>query len=122
MTSIEIVAGERRWTAHISDTPSANDFLAQLPLELTLKDFGGNEKIADLPRTLTRKDAPDAITPKAGDIAFYAPWGNLAIFYRDGHHSPGLILLGQIEGQAATLAIEALMKVTIRQASALSGD
>ena len=102
MTEIEILAGERRLKAHIHDRPAARDSLAQLPLELTLEDFGGNEKIADLPRALTQKGAPDAITPKAGDIAFYAPWGNLAIFYGDGHHSPGLIALGRIEGQPAS--------------------
>lgn len=104
VTTIEIVAGSRRWTSRIDDTPAARDFLAQLPLELTLTDFGGNEKIADLPRSLTREEAPAAITPKAGDVAFYAPWGNLAIFYRDGHHSPGLILLGRIENNVSALA------------------
>ena len=119
MTEIEIVAGEHRWEAHIHDTPATRDFLAQLPLELTLKEFGGSEKIADLLRALTRKGAPEAITPKAGDIAFYAPWGNLAIFYRDGHQSPGLIALGRIEGEPASLASEGPMKVTIRQSRCL---
>lgn len=120
MTEIEIVADECRWKALIYDTPAARDFLAQFPLKLTLKDFGGNEKIADLPRALTKKGAPDAITPKAGDVAFYAPWGNLAIFYRDGNHSPGLIALGRIEGQHASLASKGPMKVTIGRIAAAS--
>ncbi|MBB3904731.1 cyclophilin-like fold protein [Methylobacterium brachythecii] len=111
---IEIVAGDRRWKARIDSTPAGRDFLAQLPLELTLKDFGGNEKIADLPRPLTRKDEPVAATPRAGDVAFYAPWGNLAIFYRDGHHSPGLIPLGRIEGSAAPFEERGPVKVSIQ--------
>jgi hypothetical protein len=122
LTKIEIVAGERRWTARIDATPAARDFLAQLPLELTLKDFAGNEKIADLPHPLTRKDAPDAITPHVGDIAFYAPWGNLAIFYRDGHHSPGLIPLGRIDGEAVGLAGSQPVKVSIRRTTIDSSD
>ncbi|MCD2323050.1 hypothetical protein LQ953_03360 [Sphingomonas sp. IC-56] len=62
MTAVQIVSGSRRWIARIDDGPAARDFLAQLPLELTLEDYGGNEKIADLPRPLTRKGAPGAIT------------------------------------------------------------
>jgi hypothetical protein len=39
---------------------------------------------------------PDAYTPCIGDISFYAPWGNLAIFYEDGDLSSGLIRLGRL--------------------------
>ncbi|MBK8177276.1 MAG: hypothetical protein IPK66_19075 [Rhodospirillales bacterium] len=115
--TIEIVSGDRRWTARIDDTPAARDFLAQLPLKLTLKDFGGNEKIADLPRRLTREGAPDAITPRAGDVAFYAPWGNLAIFYGHGHHSPGLVPPGRIEGDVSALAGGRPVTVSIDRAA-----
>lgn len=73
MTTVEIVSGAGRWIARIDDGPAARDILAQLPLALTLKDYGGNEKIADLPRPVTREGAPEAMTPHAGDIALYAP-------------------------------------------------
>ena len=116
MTSIEIVSGSHKWTAKIDDGPAARDFLAQLPLTLTLKDYGRNEKIADLPRPLTREGAPDAVTPQAGDVAFYAPWGNLAIFYRDGLHSPGLIRLGRLDSDPAEFAGKDPLPVRIRQA------
>ncbi|MBX9933362.1 MAG: hypothetical protein K2Y56_17805 [Methylobacterium sp.] len=120
MTMIEIIAGDRRWTARIDATPAGRGFLSQLPLELTLNDFGGNEKIADLPRPLTRRDAPKAVTPRAGDVGFYAPWGNLALFYRDGHHSPGLIPLGRIERDESGLAGSGSMKVSIRLAAEIA--
>jgi hypothetical protein len=32
-----------------------------------------------------------------GDIAYYAPWGNLAIFIKDFGYSRGLVKLGCIE-------------------------
>lgn len=115
MTTIDIVSGSRRWTANIEDSPSARDFLVQLPLTLTLNDYAGTEKIADLPRPVTREGAPDAITPRAGDLAFYAPWGNLAVFYRDGHHSPGLIILGRLQGDMAEFGGRQPLPVTIRQ-------
>jgi hypothetical protein len=39
-----------------------------------------------------------------GDITYYAPWGNLAIFYRDFGYSPGLVRLGRIDSGIETLA------------------
>ena len=53
------------------------------------------------------------MTPKTGDIAFYAPWGNLAIFYRDGHHSPGLIKLGTIDSNAEAFNVSGSLMATI---------
>lgn len=114
MTMIEMVSGARRWRVRLADSPSSRDFLVQLPLKLTLKDYAGTEKIADLPRKLTREGAPAAITPIKGDVTFYAPWGNLAIFYEDGQHSPGLVHLGRIEGDIAGLSGSAPMEVSIR--------
>ena len=101
---IRINAGEHSFTAHLEDSAAARDFAAQLPLRLTLKDYASTEKIADLPRAVTTEGTPAAITPVAGDLTFYAPWGNLALFYRDGHHSPGLVRLGRIEAGAEALA------------------
>jgi hypothetical protein len=90
----------------------ARDFAALLPLELPLADYDATEKIADLPRKLSLQGVPDAYTPSAGDISYYAPWGNLAIFYRDGAFSRGLVRLGRID--AGAHAIQHLQAVTIR--------
>src|SRR2546425_12689268 len=42
-------------TAALYDNPSARDFAAMLPLDLTIDDYANNEKIAYLPRTLTEE-------------------------------------------------------------------
>ena len=68
-----------------------------LPLTLRLEDYNGTEKISALPRKLTRGGAPAGFDPSAGDVTFYAPWGNLALFYRDFRYSEGLVPLGRIE-------------------------
>jgi len=83
--------------AVLDDTPTAKDFAALLPLTITLSDYAATEKVGDLPRRLSQDAAPAGLTPAAGDIAYYAPWGNLAIFLRDFRYSPGLIRLGTIE-------------------------
>jgi hypothetical protein len=62
-----------------------------LPLDLTLNDYSTNEKIAYLPRKLS-EDGSDSFSGEAiGDLCYYAPWGNLAMFYGPYHWSPGLI-------------------------------
>jgi len=37
------------------------------------------------------------VSPGPGDIAYYARWGNLAIFIKDFGYSRGLVRLGRIE-------------------------
>lgn len=96
MHLIRIQVGPHQLTAELTDTPSARDFLALLPLTLVLKDYASTEKIADLPQKLSTRAAPAGFDPSAGDITYYAPWGNLAIFYRDFSYSHGLIPLGRI--------------------------
>lgn len=84
-------------TATLDNNDSARDFAALLPLVLTLKDYAATEKIADLPRALTTKGAPGGYKPSAGDISYYAPWGNLAIFHKDFEFSRGLVRLGRLD-------------------------
>jgi len=38
-----------------------------------------------------------------GEITYYAPWGNLAIFRKDFGYSEGLIRLGKFDGAIALL-------------------
>ena len=110
---IKINVNGKALTATMEDNPTARDFVSLLPLTVTLNDYDKTEKISDLPKKLTKEGAPTAITPKAGDITFYAPWGNLAIFYRDGHHSPGLIKLGTIDANADAFNFSGSKQATI---------
>ncbi|WP_333982538.1 cyclophilin-like fold protein [Ectopseudomonas khazarica] len=96
MYAIRIVFGEHIVSATLEDNPSTRDFIAQLPLSLDLDDYSSTEKIAYLPRKLTTTGAPPGVDPDVGDIAYYAPWGNLALFYQDFGYSDGLIRLGRI--------------------------
>ena len=106
-------------TATLDDTPSGRDFASQLPLTLALQDHASTEKIAYLPRKLSTQGAPAGIDPSVGDIAYYAPWGNLALFYRDFDYSPGLIRLGRFDGSTAVLAAREPLTVTIELLSPL---
>jgi len=96
---IRIKIGEKVITATLTDTEAARDFVSLLPLTLTLEDYNETEKISDLPKKISTKGAPAGSDPAVGDIAYYAPWGNLAIFYKDFGYSSGLVILGKIDGE-----------------------
>jgi len=94
---IKIILDDTTLTAGLSDNPTARDFIALLPLELKLKDYARTEKVSDLPKKLSTEDASSGFDPSVGDITYYAPWGNLAIFYKDFGYANGLINLGKID-------------------------
>ena len=99
-----------------NNSQAAKDFIALLPLTLTLNDYNATEKISDLPRRLSTKDAPPGFDPSIGDIAYYAPWGNLAIFYKDFGYSSGLVKLGTIDEGLDSINAPGSLKATIKVA------
>ncbi|MFN3932574.1 MAG: cyclophilin-like fold protein [Brevundimonas sp.] len=100
---IRIITADGTFTAILEDNETARDFASLLPIELTLSDYNRTEKVAD-PGRLTIAGAPEGADPAVGDIAYFAPWGNLAIYYRDFAYSPGLVRLGRLDGNAEALA------------------
>lgn len=110
---IRIHIADATLAATLDDNATARDFFALLPLSLTLTDFSSTEKIADLPRRLSTEGAPAGYDPALGDIAYYAPWGNLAIFYRDFRYSRNLIRLGRLESGIGRLSSSGPVAVTI---------
>jgi hypothetical protein len=86
-------------TARLDDTSAARDFAALLPMSLTLEDYAVVERISYLPRKLSVAGAPAGMTPRLGDITYYAPWGNLAIFVvdNDNQYARGLVRLGRVD-------------------------
>jgi hypothetical protein len=103
-------------TATLEGTAAGRDFAALLPLSLTLTDYADIERIADLPRKLSTAGAPAGMAPKAGDISYYAPWGNLAIFVEDGKGSSrGLVRLGRVDTGLPALRRPGPLKARIEQ-------
>lgn len=100
---ITITVGDTVLTATMNNSQASRDFLDMLPLTLTLEDYNGTEKISDLPESLSIDDSPEGFDPSPGDLTYYAPWGNLAIFYRDFGYSTGLIHLGTLDDDVANL-------------------
>ena len=104
-------------TATLDDSPAAKDFASLLPLTLTLDDYNSTEKISNLPRRLSIEGAPAGIDQSPGDLTYYAPWGNLVIFYRDFGYSRGLVKLDAIVSGGEALDVPGSVKVTITPAT-----
>ena len=110
---IRIEIEDSSLTATLDDTEAARDFASLLPLTLTLEDYASTEKIATLPRKLSTRGAPPGADPDVGDIAYYAPWRNLAIYYRDFGYWAELVKLGRIDGDVEALRRAGHLRVTI---------
>ena len=92
---------------------TAQDFVSLMPMTLTLEDYASTEKISYLPRKLSTTGAPAGVDPAVGDITYYAPWGNLAIFYKDAGYADGLVKLGRLDSGVEALGVRGSLKVTI---------
>jgi len=104
-------------TATLDNNAAARDFVAQLPLSLTLQNYAEIERIATLPRKLSTPAASMGMTPVTGDIAYYAPWGNLAIYLSGTVHDRGLVRLGKVDSGLAALQRPGPFAVRIERAN-----
>ena len=117
----EVMAEGVTFSLTLQDHSAARSLLAQLPLTLSFEDYNATEKIAYPPEPLDLSDAPESCDPQVGTLAYYAPWGNLCIFYRDFPHSEGLVPLGQLEGNLQLLAgMEDGFEITLQAVSPLN--
>ena len=102
-TKIRIVFGDQEAIIKMLDNPASRDFMSLLPLTLEFSDYAKSEKIAHLPRRLNTKNSPTP--PEAsGDFTYYAPWGNLAVFYQGFGSDEHLYVLGCILSGKEALA------------------
>ncbi|MBY5281314.1 hypothetical protein F2Y95_05925 [Aphanizomenon flos-aquae CCAP 1446/1C] len=101
------------FTVTLIDSKTTQDFISLLPLTLTLEDYARTEKISYLPKKLSTEDAPPGSDPAVGDIAYYSPWENLAMYYNDSGYANGLVILGKIDGGIETFNVPGSVEVTI---------
>lgn len=113
---IKITVGDNILIGTLNDSKAAQDFASLLPLSLILDDYNGTEKISNLPKRLSIAGSPPGFDPSVGNITYYAPWGNVAFFYKDFGYSTGLISLGVIDSGADILARPGRMQATVELA------
>ncbi len=95
---IKITIDGKVFNATLNESDAANDFASLFPLTLSLNDYASTEKVSDLSQRLSTSGSPSGCSAEVGDITYYSPWGNLAIFYKSFGYASGLIKLGEIDG------------------------
>ncbi len=109
-----LAAAALPFVVHGKDGPTARDFSSMLPRDLRIEDFGGNEKIVHLPRKLTEEGSGPFGNERPGDLCYFKPWGNLALFY-DDYRWNGLIRLGRFDGGFEPLLVRGTYPVRIER-------
>jgi hypothetical protein len=102
-TPIDIRIGGQTLSATVWDNPAGAALLEQMPLTLNFEDLNGEEKIGHLPDELPMEGMPEGDDPEVGDLGYYAPWGNVVLYYGDVSYWDGIARIGRID--AADLAV-----------------
>lgn len=112
-TAITMTVDGRVITATLHDNPAANALVEQLPLTLTFDDFNAVEKTARLPSPLSMQGMPEGDDPEVGDIGFWAPGGDLVLYYGDVGYWNGIARLGTFDDVEAIATRTGPFTVTI---------
>jgi hypothetical protein len=91
------------FTATLENSPATLALIKMLPLSLTIEDYSNNEKIAYLPSKLSDDGSRKFSNESPGDLCYYAPWGNLVLYYASYRYSQGLVRLGRLDGSIEPL-------------------
>ena len=115
---INIKIGGKTLTASLANNATAQDFVSVLPLNVSMSDLFGREKYGDLPKALL-ENGPRQTRYEVGDIAYWSPDQQFAVYYRqDGESipSPGIIHIAKIDSGADVFNVPGSVKVTIELA------
>ena len=109
---INVKANGNTTVFELNNSPAAKELYAQLPLSITVENYSNNEKIFYPPKKLNTTDTPQA-DAQAGTLAYYAPWGDVVMFYGSFGSAAGLYELGHaisgseyIQRMSGTIQIE----------------
>ncbi|MDH4944153.1 cyclophilin-like fold protein [Sulfurimonas sp. C5] len=91
---ITILSNDIKIVFQLNNSKAAKELYGQLPLEIKVENFSDNEKIFYPPTKLSIVDSPMA-NAKNGTLAYYAPWGDVVMFYKDFGNASGLYELGR---------------------------
>ena len=99
MPVVRVTVADQTIIAQLTDNPTAQDLMDQLPLTLAFRDFNHVEKVAELPRPLTMDGVPAGDDPDINDIGYYAPSRSLVFYYGDVGYWSGIVRIGRFTDQ-----------------------
>ncbi len=117
MTAITIEFDGREVHGTLADNATARSLLAHLPLTLSFSDYGGQEKIASLPQSLSTDGAAAASDAPARTIGYYVPNQSLVLYYDDVGRFNGIVPIGTYDTAGDAIARPSEITATIQKAS-----
>lgn len=79
----------------LNGSDAAKALYDQLPMSIEVENYSHNEKIFYPPKKLATHNTPLA-DARTGTLAYYAPWGDVVMFYGDFGSAGGLYELGEV--------------------------
>src|SRR6266536_3534240 len=113
--NLKIVIHGTELTATLIDSETSKDFVSLLPLTLKMNDLFGREKFGHLPRPIS-SDGPKTHAYDVGDIAYWSPGPDVAIFYlHDGQAipDPGLTVIATLDSGVERLDVPGRVTMTL---------
>lgn len=77
----------------LNNSKATKSLKKQLPLKVKVRNYSSNEKIF-YPNKLKTRNTPLS-QGKKGDLAYFAPWGDVVMYYGDAGPYDGLYQLGK---------------------------
>lgn len=114
-TPIVIELDGQKIAGELDSSPASASLLAQLPLTLSFRDHGGQEKISELPAPLDLDGAPKGSDAAPLAIGYYVPEQSLVLYYEHVGYFNGIVPLGTYENSAAVRNQPDGFTVTIRK-------
>lgn len=96
---IKVTSGNASVVFELNNTTAAKSLYDQLPIEVNVDNYSNNEKVFDPKIPLKRGSNNIEGNCPVGTIAWFSPWGNIAMYYGKAPSWNGLYLMGKaVEG------------------------
>jgi hypothetical protein len=103
------IAGE------LDNSATSLSLLAQLPLTLSFRDYGGQEKIAEIPVPLDLTGAPAGSDAAPLTVGYHVPDQRLILYYAHVGYFDGIVPIGTYEDTGAVERQSGDFTLTLRE-------
>lgn len=90
---VQVSDQQNKVVFEVNDSDASKDLIKQLPLTTKLENYNDDEKIF-YPQKLKTDNTPIS-QGRVGDLAYFAPWGDVVLYYKNFQAYPGLYQLGK---------------------------
>ena len=94
---IRVTINNKSFQAKLYKNSAARSFKKRLPMKLNFRDYGSEEKIADISGTLKTKGMAKGGNPTPGQIAYWSLEPRIVFYYSDVDYFEGIHLIGKFD-------------------------